>query len=191
MDKTGEGKTASAVQKLAPMQVRFVEEYMLDLNATQAAVRAGYSAKTAREQGSRLLSNVIVQSVIAERMKAREKRTEVTADRILKEAARLALFDVRKLFNADGTPKPITELDDDTAAGISGLEVATKGNAEMGVGEILKYKIADKNSALEKCMRHLGMFEKDNKQAGEATASALSELLAQIGTRSALPVAKG
>jgi phage terminase small subunit len=63
--------------KLTPKQLRFVDEYLVDLNATQAAIRAGYSAKTANEQGARLLSNVMVQAALAERMKAREQRTEV------------------------------------------------------------------------------------------------------------------
>lgn len=143
---------------LTPKQARFVDEYLKDLNATQAAIRAGYSARNAGKIGPELLGKTRIAAAIAERMGEREKRTEITQDRVLLEIARLALFDPRKLFNADGSPKSIQELDDDTAAAIAGLDVVATGNAEMGVGQVMKIKIADKNSALEKLARHLGMY---------------------------------
>lgn len=68
---------------LTPKQVRFVEEYLIDLNATQAATRAGYSAKTANEQGARLLANVSVRSALQDAMADRAKRMEMTADYVL------------------------------------------------------------------------------------------------------------
>lgn len=68
------------MSKLTAKQARFVEEYLIDLNATQAAKRAGYSEKTARAQGNRLLTNVDVEHAIQEAMKARSERTEVDQD---------------------------------------------------------------------------------------------------------------
>jgi len=68
---------------MSPRQKIFVDEYLVDLNATKAALRAGYSEKTAKEQGARLLSNVIVRAAINSRMIDREKRTEITADYVL------------------------------------------------------------------------------------------------------------
>ena len=68
---------------LTPKQARFVEEYLLDLNATQGAIRAGYSAKTAEVQGSRLLGNVKVREAVEAGMKARSKRTEITQDEVI------------------------------------------------------------------------------------------------------------
>jgi phage terminase small subunit len=68
---------------LTNKQRRFVSEYLVDLNATQAATRAGYSAKTANEQGARLLANVSVQAAIQGAMKSREQRTEITQDYVL------------------------------------------------------------------------------------------------------------
>lgn len=68
---------------LTDKRARFVEEYMLDLNATQAAIRAGYSEKTARQAGDRLLSNVDIQKALTEMMKTRSERTEITADYVL------------------------------------------------------------------------------------------------------------
>lgn len=69
---------------ITPKQQRFAEEYLIDLNATQAALRAGYSEATAPEQASRLLKNVNVRAMIDERMAARSQRTEITADYVLK-----------------------------------------------------------------------------------------------------------
>ncbi len=166
-----------AARKLAPMQSVFVQEYLIDLNATQAAIRAGYSAKTAEQQGYQLLQKPSVQAAIAARQKEREQRTAVAADRVLLEAARLALFDPRKLFNDDGSPKEITELDDDTAAAVAGIEVVEQfegsGKDRVFVGYLKKYRIADKNSALEKLFRHHGLYERDNEQKTDPLTSLL------------------
>lgn len=144
--------------KLNDRQRRFCDEYLKDLNATQAAIRAKYSSKTAGQIGERLLRNVEVAKYLKERMADREKRTEITQDMVLREFARIGFFDPRKLFDETGRPLPISQLDDDTAAVISGVDVATIGNAEQGVGEILKLKLADKKGALDSIARHLGMF---------------------------------
>lgn len=75
---------------LTPKQARFVQEYLIDLNATQAAVRAGYSERTACEQGSRLLANVKVQAALQEAMQARQARTEVTQDYVIGKLVEIA-----------------------------------------------------------------------------------------------------
>lgn len=103
---------------LTAKQAAFVREYLVDLNATQAAIRAGYSKKTANVIASELLAKPNIQSAIQEEMKKRAERTEITADKVLKEFAKLAFFDPRKLFDDKGNPKDITELEDDTAGGI-------------------------------------------------------------------------
>lgn len=172
---------------LTARQQRFVDEYLCDLNATQAAIRSGYSKKTAEWIGPQLLTKSHVAAAVAERMKARGERTAITADRALLEAARLALFDPRKLFNDDGSPKGIHELDDDTAAAVAGIEVLEQfegsGKDRVFVGYLKKYKIADKNSALEKLFKHHGLYEKDNRQKSDPIAEFLAAL-----NRSALPV---
>lgn len=122
---------------LTPKQARFVDEYLIDLNGTQAAIRAGYSADTAQEQASRLLSNVMVAEAVAERQKGIQVSTHVTQERVIREIARIALFDPRKMFDDDGRPLHVSQLDEDTAAAIAGLEVVTKGNADMGFGRCL------------------------------------------------------
>lgn len=143
---------------LTAKQAKFVDEYLIDLNATQAAIRAGYSAKTAEWLGPRLVTKSHVADAIQARQADRSARTEITQDRVLKELARVGFFDIRKLVNFDGTPKPLAELDDDTAAAIAGLDIVLIGNDTVGVGTVLKFKIAGKVAALELMGRHLALF---------------------------------
>lgn len=150
---------------LTDKQRRFVDEYLVDLNATQAAVRAEYSEKTARQQGQRLLTNVDIQAAIQEARVQQQERTQITADAVLREYAKIAFFDPRKLFQDNGQPKDITALDDDTAGALAGLDVLEEyegnGRDREFVGYTKKYKIADKLRALEALGKHLGLFDKD------------------------------
>lgn len=159
-----------AEKKLTPKQKRFVDEYLIDLNATQAAIRAGYSPKTANEQGARLLANVSIAQTLQKAMQDREQRTEITQDRVLQEYARLAFYDPRKLFQPDGTPKPIEALDDDTAAALAGLEVREEfegaGENRTFVGYTKKYKLANKLGALDSLAKHLGMLDGKGRESG-------------------------
>lgn len=186
---------------LTPKQTRFVDEYLVDLNATQAAIRAGYSAKTADAIGRENLGKPLVAAAVAARKKARAERTQITADRVLLELARIAFFDVRRLFREDGSMKAPHELDDDAAAVLASLEVveefddrpaeteqepqahggSLKRSRRTLVGYTRKVKVFDKSPALTNAMRHLGMFEQDNKQA----ASGFVELLAKLNGRKA------
>lgn len=88
--------------KLSPKQQRFVDEYLIDLNATQAAIRAGYSAKTANEQAARLLANVSIQQALQARMKAREARTEITQNKVLSDIEAIKLDAMQKVADRDG-----------------------------------------------------------------------------------------
>lgn len=150
-------------KKLTPKQQKFVNEYLIDLNATQAAIRAGYSAKTAGWIGQQLLAKTHISEAIQARRNALSKKAEVTQDRIVLEMKRLALFDVRSLFRDDGTPIPIKELSDDAAAAIVGIDVVSMGNAETGIGQVIKYKLPDKNKSLENLAKILGHYERKSE----------------------------
>lgn len=143
---------------LTPKQDMFVREYLVDLNATQAAIRAGYSVKTAEEQGYQLLRKTSVQAAIQAGMDKRAVSVDISATRVLNEIAKLAFFDPRKLLNDDGTPKRIHELDDETAAAVAGIDIVTKGNDDLGYADIVKIKLADKSKNLELLGRHLKLF---------------------------------
>jgi phage terminase small subunit len=148
--------------KLTPKQKRFVDEYLIDLNATQAAIRAGYSEKTANVIGCENLMKPNIQSYIRERQQMMEKRTEITQDRVLKEYAKIAFLDPRNFFYENGKPKAITDLDGDTAAALAGMDVLEEfegfGEERTFIGYTKKYKIADKIKALDSIAKHLGMF---------------------------------
>lgn len=146
---------------------------MLTADTASDAYRRAYSTarmtpKQINEEASKLMANPKVAQRVAELRAQAAEKAVLTEARVLEEVARLGLFDPRKLFNADGSPKDIHALDDATAAAIAGLEVMEvydgTGKDRKFVGYLKKYKIADKNSALEKLMKHMGMFEKDNKQ---------------------------
>ena len=164
---------------LNPKQERFAAEYLIDLNATQAAIRAGYSAKTAYSQGERLLRHVEVAQAVQAGQKARAVRTEITQDRVLQELARIAFFDIRQLYRPDGTMKDPTEMDADTAAALASIEVREEldrgtGDEEADVvapggavrrkrgelvgGYTIKTRVFDKVATLQLAMRHLGML---------------------------------
>ncbi|GAA4475545.1 terminase small subunit [Gluconacetobacter asukensis] len=151
---------------LTGKQARFVDEYLVDLNATRAAIRAGYSEKTAQEQSSRLLSNVMVQDALSKAQKARSARTQITQDRVVQEIARLGLSDIRKLFDDAGRLLQPHEWDDDTAAAVASIEVDQRKDPGPDGDRytVTKIKAWDKNSALEKLMKHLGLYERDNEQ---------------------------
>lgn len=162
--------------KLTEKQQKFCDEYLVDLNATQSAIRAGYSEKTANEQGARLLANVSVQKYLAERKQDRIERTEITQDMVLKELAIIAFSNasdyasiVEKeavaevkgkmipLYDAEGKPvkyrtvEPVltSELTEEQR---KALAVIKKGRDGFEV------KPYDKVRALELLGKHLGMF---------------------------------
>lgn len=166
--------------KLTPKQERFVQEYLVDLNATAAAKRAGYSDKTACEQAARLLANVKIQTAIQKAKKARQERTEITQDMVIRELAKLGFFDIRKMFDKEGKPLEISQLDDDTAAALVGLDVQDvyefNGDEKVFIGYVKKYKMADKIRALELLGKHVGAFERRESKGDGALADLIRGL---------------
>lgn len=156
-------------------QQRFVSEYLIDLNATQASIRAGYSARNADKISSQLMGKPRVREAIELAMQRRARRTEITQDRVLEELGRIAFFDLRKLYREDGSLKRPTELDDDAAAVLAGIDVVEMaGGAAIG-GEVgaqhipmytKKAKTSDKVAALGLAMRHLGMLKDRTEVTG-------------------------
>lgn len=152
-------------RKLTPKQQRFVDEYLVDLNATQAAIRAGYSPKRADAIGHENLRKPEIAAAIAERMKAREQRTEITQDKVVKELGRVAFGDPRKVMSwgPNGVKlKDSAELTDDDAAFVSEVSETTTEH-----GGSRKLKTNDKLKALELLGRHLGMFKEKVEVTGK------------------------
>lgn len=136
-------------------QQRFVDEYMIDLNGTQAAIRAGYSAKTADVQASRLLGNVKVQQTISERMAERSKRIGVNQDRVVLELARVAFAKMTDIVDSEGCIKD-SATDDDLAC----IESVKFKSSESDTGSSVEreVKIGSKLKALELLGKHMGMW---------------------------------
>ncbi|WP_312831966.1 terminase small subunit [Pseudomonas lactis] len=156
---------------LTAKQQRFVDEYLIDLNATQAAIRAGYSEKTARSISNENMTKPDIQAAIEKGMQARSGRVEITQDMVLRELAKIGFSDIRKVVRwgetqvrmADGEddgPEDMvpyhglalidsTEIDDNTAGAIAEVSQGKEG---------LKVKLHDKKGALVDIGRHLGMF---------------------------------
>ena len=142
---------------LTPKQQRFIEEYLTDLNATQAAIRAGYSVKTADVQGPRLLGNVGVQQAITKAQERRAKRTEVNQDRVILELARLGFskMDDYTEWGPDGvTLKASDELSEDAVRAI--VEVSETVTAQGG--RTIRFKLHEKKGALDTLAKHLGLL---------------------------------
>ncbi len=142
--------------KLTAKQKKFVEEYLIDLNATQAAIRAGYSPNTAQEQSSRLLSNVMVKNEIDKAMAERSRRTGISQDRVLRELAKIAFVNPNDVINfSDATVKMTSE---ENLAAIASVKVK-KIPGEYGDATEREVKLYDKLRALDLLGRHLGMFK--------------------------------
>ena len=137
-------------------QERFVEEYLIDLNATQAAIRAGYSPKTANEQGARLLAKVSVQTAISKAQAERSRRTGINQDRVLLELAKVAFLNPVDVIDMDGATIRGEANRDDTAC-IASVKVKTIPTDDGQITE-REVKVYDKLKALELLGKHLGMF---------------------------------
>lgn len=159
------GKAGTSKASAATRKALFVKHYIENgRNATQAAITAGYSKKTARQLGSRLLTDVVVADAVKKEAAEAVAIAGLSVERTLIEVARLAYSDPRNLFDAEGNLIPLHQLSDDAAASIASVDVDEITVGELTIGKTKKIKVWDKNAALEKAMKHLGMFEKDNSQ---------------------------
>ncbi len=153
---------------LTPKQQRFVDEYIIDRNAKQAAIRAGYSPKTATEQGSRLLTNVQVRAAVDAKAVIQANDAGLTAQRVLEEYRRLAFMDLRSFFDEAGNLKPMSQLSAEQGSAMASIEVIVK-NAEAGDGHtdrVHKFKLWDKTKALESLAKHFGLLTEKIEHSG-------------------------
>lgn len=160
---------------LTKKQKQFVDEYLIDLNATQAAIRAGYSPDTANEQGSRLLANVSIRARIDQALAERSRRTGINQDRVIRELARIAFVNAADVINSKDATLREDASEDDTAA-IQSVKVKTFG--EDGVER--EIKMADKLKALELLGKHLGMYQ-NNLNVTVETSERLDDIMSQLG----------
>lgn len=155
-------------------QKRFVEEYMIDLNATQAAIRAGYKPSAAYSIGSENLRKPEIKAAIDKAIAERSKRTGINQDRIIRELARIGFAKITDV--ADRKTGEIKEdASEDDLACIQSIKVKP---GEFGTER--EVKMYDKRSALVDLGKHLGMF-RDNLRVEVETSEKLDDILSQIG----------
>ena len=174
-------------EKITPRQRRFVEEYLVDLNGSKAAIRAGYGAKTARAQATKLLTKGNIAVAVNAGMALRSHRTEVEAEAVLRRLWQMANFDIRKLFRPDGTMKAVAELDDETASGLVSLKITEIKDEDGNVtGYSKDARLIDRRAVLVDVGRHLGMFDAKLRISGDRE-NPIALLIKQV-QGNALPV---
>ena len=155
---------------LTAKQKMFVTEYLIDLNATQSAIRAGYSVKTARQIGEQNLSKLDIQKAIQKAMNERAKRNNITADKVLNEIAGIAFDDIGNYLNfftdAEGNVRTVIK---------DSKTISTKNISEISCGRdgTFKFKLYCKDNALALLGKHLKLFtdkldDNDKHDSGEA-----------------------
>jgi phage terminase small subunit len=156
------------MDELTPKIKRFCEEYIKDLNGTQAAIRAGYSAKTANEQSSQLLAKLNVKNYIAELKHSLSNKNEGLAQQVIDELKKLGFANIQDYIDKDNEIKDLTTITRDKAAAVESIKKTVTefsgGGQSSGKKTSIQFKLYDKISALEKLGRHLGIFELDNQQ---------------------------
>lgn len=148
--------------RLTPKQQRFVEEYLVDLNATQAAIRAGYSERTAEATGSRLLRNVKVKTAIQQARDKRTERTEITQDMVIQQLAKIAFHDFRDVVEWEGNKIRIRDSEEVDGTIIQEIQESISEGSRN-----LKVKTNDRMKALDMLGRHLGMFVDKKEISGK------------------------
>ena len=166
---------------LTPKQQRFVEEYLIDLNATQSAIRAGYSEKTANEQGSRLLANVSISEAIAEAQNKRTEQTQIDAAYVLKRLVEIDQMDVLDIMDDQMKIRPVNEWPKVWRQYVVNLE-----NLELSDGEgcFKKIKWPDKVKNLELLGKHVsdGAFKDKIEHSGQLEIQSLSDLMDELSS---------
>lgn len=149
------------MSQLEPKHERFVAAYRRCLNATEAAIEAGYSPKTARQQGSRLLSHAAIAKVLAQQTQKALTKIELSAERALMEAASLAFSDLTAYYDEDGNVKPMSEWTPEMRAAIQSIETLDRDitPGERGpAAKVHRLKLWDKTKNLDLLFKHLGLL---------------------------------
>jgi phage terminase small subunit len=147
--------------ELNPKQQRFVEEYLVDLNATQAAIRTGYSPASARLQGHRMITDDNIQNSIQAAMDARSERIRITADRVLEELALIGFANIADYLDTDENGRlsvNLSEMTREQAAAVKDVRIEARGD-----GQSIHFRLGDKLAALVAMNRHLQKLPRAQK----------------------------
>lgn len=159
---------------MTPKQELFVRHYLISTNATQAAIAAGYSKATAYSVGNENLKKPDIKVAIEKAMNERYALLDVSVDRILREVACIAFANPKNMFDREGRPLSIQDMDDSTAAAVAEVSVyqvySGYGDRRQAIGETTKIKPYAKTAALELLMRYQAMFKDKVEVSGRLDA---------------------
>ena len=166
---------------LTDKQKRFCEEYVIDLNATQAAIRSGYSKDTANVQGSQNLSKLNIQEYISQLQESKSEELNISQNMVLQELMKVAFGDVKNYFDDNGRLIDINELENEVSASIKSVtvqqeKITSDGNSTFE-SSIKKIESYDKLKALEIIIKMLGFYEKDNAQKKPVNNFSLQDMV--------------
>jgi len=183
-------KSKANRSKLTDKQKRFIEEYLIDLNASQAAIRSGYSPKTANRIGTENLSKLVIQDKIQQAQQKRSLRTEITQDRVLKELALIGFSDMGDFItiNEEGSirAKPLDSLQEGKSRIIKKVKEKRTTRITREGEEITdifyEFELHDKVKCLEMMGKHLGMFieKQDDQESYTDKARKIRELVSEM-----------
>ena len=166
----------TAINRLTAKQERFCQEYIIDCNGTQAAIRAGYSERTAQEQSSRLLSKVMVQQRVAELQANVARRLDIKAENVLQELARVGFSNIGDYvaWGPDGVRlRPSEDMTPEQWAAVSEVVDVFGSDGRSGI----KFKLHDKLAALIQLGKHLKLFvDRVEHEAGETMADVVAAM---------------
>lgn len=175
---------------LTPKQQRFVEEYLIDLNATQAAIRAGYSEKTAKVIAAQNLSKLNVQEAIEEAQNKRTEQTQIDAAYVLRRLVEIDQMDVLDIMDDNYCLKPIGDWPKIWRQYISNIENLEEfegfGEDRTQTGWLKKIKWPDKTKNLELLGKHVsvGAFKDKVEHSGKLEIQSISDLMDELSKES-------
>lgn len=176
------GGSSKKEKALTPKQARFVEEYLIDLNATQAAIRAGYSKKTARQAGAENLTKPVIAEAVSAAQKSRSERVKIDADWVLDRLAMEAEADMADLYDDDGALKAVKDWPliwrQGLVAGVDAVEeFETVDGERRSVGTVRKIKLSDRIKRLELIGKHIDVqaFREQVHRSGDINLTVSQE----------------
>jgi len=183
--KAGDKKTKAKKRALTPKQQRFCREYLIDMNATQAYIRAGYkvSEKVAGTAGPRLMENVGVAAAIKKALGRKLEKIEITSDAVLQEAAKVAFANMLDYLKIQEDGSVVVNLKDLTRAQAAAIqEVNFEEGADHTADGIIpvrkvRFRLSDKRAALELLGRYLKLFNTETPVQDRRTAKILKDVL--------------
>jgi len=158
--------------KLTPKQARFIDEYLKDLNATQAAIRAGYSPKTAQEISSETLSKPIIQEAVQKRRNELSAKAQMDQEWVLNNYKKLVDYTLEEIYDDDGNLLPISQMSENARFASYGLRKVKKkaitinkdGSKKLSETNMHELKFTDKKAVFDQIGKHLGMFKSEEGQ---------------------------